>query len=294
MTSIKLSIIFIAAFFCNNYSFSREIIKHSLSASQNDEKLSYELMVLKLILDKSKQKFGDYKLIKSDKMSQSRSFQELNKNNPEVHVVATMTSIERENITIPIRFCIFKGLLGVRIPIVLKKEKPRLENVKTLENLKHLKAGQVFDWPDSTILQKNNINVINSLQYQNLYPMLERKRFDIFPLGALEVYEIANERRKIFDIDVISNWAIVYPTGYYFFVSKKNKKLADRLNYGFISAIEDGSFNMLFEKYNNEFLAKSNLNSRNLFYLKNPILPKTTVFNNPKFWHPIIYNYYSH
>jgi ABC-type amino acid transport substrate-binding protein len=294
MNSIKFSIIFIASFFCNNYTFSQEIIKHSLSASQNDETLSYELMVLKLILDKSKQKFGDYMLIKSDKMSQSRSFQELNKNNPVVHVVATMTSIERESLTIPIRFCIFKGLLGVRIPIVLKKEKPRLENVKTLENLKHLKAGQVFDWPDSTILQKNNINVITSLQYQNLFPMLERKRFDIFPLGALEVYEIAKERQKKYEIDVISNWAIVYPTGYYFFVSKKNKKLADRLNYGFISAIEDGSFNKLFEKFNNEFLAKSNLNSRNLFYLKNPILPKTTLFNNQKFWHPIIYNYYSH
>ncbi|WP_338636841.1 hypothetical protein [Spirobacillus cienkowskii] len=294
MNFFKLIIILIVSFLCNNYIFSQEIIKHSLSASQNDETLSYELMVLKLILDKSKQKFGDYKLVKSEKMSQSRSFQELNKSNPEVHVVATMTSIERESLTIPIRFCIFKGLLGVRIPIVLKKEKSRIENVKTFDNLKSLKAGQVFDWPDTTILQKNNINVITSLQYQNLYPMLERKRFDIFPLGALEVYEIADERQKEFDIDVISNWAIVYPIGYYFFVSKKNKKLAERINYGFISAINDGSFNKLFEKYNNEVLTKANLSSRKFFYLKNPILPKTTEFNNPKFWHPIIYNYYSH
>ncbi|RDB36838.1 MAG: hypothetical protein DCC88_03010 [Spirobacillus cienkowskii] len=221
MNFFKLIVILIVSFLCNNYIFSQEIIKHSLSASQNDETLSYELMVLKLILDKSKQKFGDYKLVKSEKMSQSRSFQELNKSNPEVHVVATMTSIERESLTIPIRFCIFKGLLGVRIPIVLKKEKSRIENVKTFDNLKSLKAGQVFDWPDTTILQKNNINVITSLQYQNLYPMLERKRFDIFPLGALEVYEIADERQKEFDIDVISYIQLVI----IFLLAKKTKNL---------------------------------------------------------------------
>ena len=269
------------------------LIKHSLTASENENSLSYELAVLKLILDKSKDKYGDYQLVKSIKMSQTRAFHELSQKNPEVNVIATMTSIEREQKANPIRICLFKGLLGVRIPIVLKSEKERIEKTTTLLSLQKLTAGQVFDWPDTTILEGNKIVVQKTTSYPGLLPMLAAKRFDIFPLGALEVYPIAKEHEAKYGLTVIEKWAIAYPTGYYFFVSKKDKILEARLNYGFMNAIKDGSFNKIFEIYNNKYLQIANLEKRKIFYLKNPILPKTTLFNDQSLWYPLIWKGFS-
>lgn len=269
------------------------LIKHNLTASENENSLSYEYAVLKLILEKSKDKYGEYKLIKSVKMSQSRAFHELSKASPEVNVIASMTSIEREKQSTPIRVCLFKGLLGVRIPIVLKIEKDRIENIKTIQEFKRLSVGQVFDWPDTHILEANKMNVIKTSVYTGLFPMLVLKRFDIFPLGALEVYHIEKEHEAKYNLSVIEKWAIAYPTGYYFFVNKENKLLEDRLNYGFMTAIKDGSFNEIFNKYNNNFLLSANLENRKIFKLKNPILPNTTVFKDKNLWHPLIMKEFS-
>ncbi|APJ04236.1 amino acid ABC transporter substrate-binding protein [Silvanigrella aquatica] len=269
--------------------FAATIIKHNLSASQNDDSLNYELAVLKLVLDKSKNKYGSYELVKSIKMSQSRAFQELDRKNAEVNVIASMSSIDREKSAKAIRICLFKGLLGVRIPIVLKSDKDKLENVTTLKELTALSAGQVFDWPDTTVLESNKINVQTTTAYLNLFPMLVAKRFDIFPLGALEVYPIAKDRENEFNITVIDKWAIAYPTGYYFFVNKKDKNLESRIKDGFKIALQDGSFQSVFDKYNKKFLEISHLNTRKIFYLKNPILPKTTKFDDKNLWHPLIW-----
>nr|BFD31053.1 hypothetical protein GTC16762_06710 [Pigmentibacter ruber] len=269
------------------------IIKHNLTASENETSLSYEYAVLKLILEKSKDKYGEYKLIKSVKMSQSRAFHELSKGSPEVNVIASMTSIEREKQSTPIRVCLFKGLLGVRIPIVLKTEKDRIENIKTIKEFKRLSVGQVFDWPDTHILEANKMNVIKTSVYTGLFPMLVLKRFDIFPLGALEVYQIEKEHEAKFKLSVIEKWAIAYPTGYYFFVHKENKLLEDRLNYGFMTSIKDGSFDEIFSKYNNNFLQIANLENRKIFKLKNPILPSSTVFKDKNLWHPLIMKEFS-
>lgn len=269
------------------------IIKHNLSASENENSLSYEYAILKLILDKSKDKYGEYQLVKSIKMSQTRAFHELSKVDSEVNIIASMTSIEREKKSSPIRFCLFKGLLGVRIPIVLQSEKERIEKIKTYSDLRKLSAGQVFDWPDTHILEANKMNVIKTTVYTGLFPMLVLKRFDIFPLGALEVYQIEKEHEAKYNLSVIEKWAIAYPTGYYFFVNKKNKILEERLNYGFMIAIKDGSFDEIFNKYNNNFLQIANLENRKIFKLKNPILPKTTLFKDKNIWHPLIMKEFS-
>ncbi|WP_397599477.1 hypothetical protein [Silvanigrella sp.] len=269
------------------------IIKHNLTASENENSLSYEYAILKLILDKSKERYGEYQLVKSIKMSQTRAFHELSKVDSEVNVIASMTSIERENKSSPIRICLFKGLLGVRIPIVLNSEKERIEKIKTYSDLKKLKVGQVFDWPDKKILEANKMSVIKTTVYTGLFPMLVLKRFDIFPLGALEVYQIEKEHEAKYKLNVIENWAIAYPTGYYFFVNQKNKILEERLNYGFMNAIKDGSFDEIFNKYNSNFLKIANLENRKIFKLKNPILPKTTVFKDKNIWHPLIMKEFS-
>ncbi|WP_186647008.1 transporter substrate-binding domain-containing protein [Fluviispira vulneris] len=284
----KISVIFFM-FYLNNYSNAQMLIHHNLSASQNDSSLSYELALLTLLLEKSTDKYGSFQLIKAEASSQSRAFLELKNNSQNIDVIATMTSISREEDAEPIRICIFKGLLGVRIPMVLTENNEKFENIKTAKELQKVSIGQVFDWPDTEILLKNNMNVIKATSYPVLYPMLKSRRFDLFPLGALEVFPIAESHAKEFGLTVIKKWAMVYPTGYYFFVSKLNKKLQQRLKYGFEKILQDGSFENIFNKFNAQYLQTANLNNRKLIFLKNPLLPKKTPIENEKLWYPLIW-----
>ncbi|BBH53697.1 transporter substrate-binding domain-containing protein [Fluviispira sanaruensis] len=276
-------------FFSNNYLYAQMVIHHKLTASQNDSSLSYELALLTLLLERTTDKYGSFQLIKAETSSQSRAFLELKNNSQNIDVIATMTSKSREEDAEPIRICIFKGLLGVRIPMILTENKEKFENIKTAKELQKISIGQVFDWPDTEILLKNKINVIKATSYPVLFPMLKSRRFDLFPLGALEVFPIAESHAKEFELTVIKKWAIVYPTGYYFFVSKKNKKLQQRLKDGFEKILQDGSFENMFNKYNAQYLQIANLNSRKLIFLKNPLLPKKTPIDNEKLWYPLIW-----
>jgi hypothetical protein len=108
--------------------------------------------------------------------------------------------------------------------------------------------------------------------------------FQLLPLGIVEVAPIA----KQYDLATVSSWAIVYPTAYYFFVSKKRPELAQRLEYGFEQAIKDRSFDQLFAKRIGPLIAEADLDKRKLFPIRNPYLPKATPLARKELWHPLV------
>lgn len=260
------------------------VIRHDFFESPDSDQLNYKGEVLTLLLEKSKSKFGPYILKRGTTIgwTQSRAYLELERGN--LDVMASMTSKRREQDSMPIRYCLYRGLLGVRIGLGRPEVVQTLNQIQTWEELKTIGMGQVFDWPDYTILTESGLQVMRLPDKVSSYRRLKIGTFKLLPMGVVEVEPIAKQH----ELAMISKWALAYPTAYYFFVGKKNQALADRLNFGFEAAIKDQSFDQLFAKRIGPLVMSAQLDSRKIFHLKNSLLPKETPLNRPELWHPVM------
>lgn len=260
------------------------IVRHNFFLDQNSETLNYKGEVLALILEKSKAKYGPYVMKKNAQQnwSQSQSYKQLELGN--LDLMSSMTSFAREQSGLPVRYCLYKGLLGVRIGMGTPTAVAALEGIQTREALNQVKLGQVFDWPDYAIQTEAGLHVVRLTSVASSIERLKMGTFQLLPLGIVEVAPIARQ----YDLATVSSWAIVYPTAYYFFVSKKRPELAQRLEYGFEQAIKDRSFDQLFAKRIGPLIAEADLDKRKLFPIRNPYLPKATPLARKELWHPLV------
>lgn len=261
------------------------LVRHNLYVSADSDTLNYKGEVLALLLEKSKAKYGPYVLQKNMQQgwSQSRAYSRLE--HDELDVMATMTSVERENTAIPVRYCLYKGLLGIRVGMGSAESVQALEKVQTLDQLRQASLGAVFDWPDYLIMRDGGLNVLRLGDLPSSFKRLQQGSFQLLPLGIVEVGPIAKRN----NLATINSWAIAYPTAYYLFVSKKRPELAERLNYGFEQALKDKSFDQLFERHIGPQLEAMGLDRRKLFFLKNSKLPADTPLDRKALWHPAVF-----
>lgn len=78
---------------------------------------------------------------------------------------------------------------------------------------------------------------------------------------------------------------LIYPTAIYFFVGQSNLKLAERIEYGLLKAIDDGSFERLSTEYpsHKEAFKAANMKNRKVHLLSNPLLPEATPIDNQNY-----------
>lgn len=260
------------------------VVRHNFFLDQNSGTLNYKGEVLALILEKSKDKYGPYVMKKGAQQdwSQSQSYKQLEQGN--LDLMSSMTNYAREQSGLPVRYCLYKGLLGVRIGMGTFANVTALDGIQTREELNKVKLGQVFDWPDYDIQTEAGLQVLRLTSVASSIERLNSGVFQLLPLGIVEVAPIA----KQYDLMTISKWAIAYPTAYYFFVSKKRPELAQRLEYGFEQAIRDHSFDQLFDRRIGPLVAAADLDHRKLFHVRNPFLPKATPLARKELWHPLV------
>jgi hypothetical protein len=132
-------------------------------------------------------------------------------------------------------------------------------------------------------LEGNGINVIIGSTYGGLFMMLAGKRFDYFPRSVMEIWGELDENKGTLQIE--QRLALHYFYDSYFFVNKRNTKLANDIREGLEKAIADGSFNKLFEEYWGEAVRKARLNERIVIELFNPLLSPETPSNRPELWY---------
>ncbi len=241
----------------------------------------YCLEVLKLALSYSEHDYAiDYI---EDSSSQTRELQRLLDGKVDVTWMATSEKYESQ--ALPIRIPLYRGLLGYRIFIIRKGEQSRFDNINSVEDLKSISLGQGTDWADTLILEANNLKVIKTRKYENLFYMLEGGRFDAFPRGVHEPWQEL-ESHLDFKFAVEKSLVLVYRMPMYFFVSKDNAILGREIERGLMKAIEDGSFNKLFfgNQMIRDVLTKANLEQRKVFHLDNPVLPPNTPVNDDRLW----------
>lgn len=242
----------------------------------------YAKGLLKLILTKipEKQYTMDDSYVGS---TENRTIQMLVDN--ELDIVWYATTNDFEERMLPIRICIFKGLLGYRVLMIKKGTQYKFNGIKTIEDLRKVSLGQGRMWADTDVLVANQLNVVKVMKYDSLFYMLDGDRFDAFPRGVHEPWnEMAG--RPSLQLDVEENLLLSYTNPFYFFVNKSNPELARDIERGFRIALEDGSFD---EYLKNDpsvgaALTKANLKNRIIIPLKNPSLPPKTPVNDKSLW----------
>ncbi|MGM9480064.1 hypothetical protein ACS5PN_02620 [Roseateles sp. NT4] len=244
---------------------------------------NYELAVLRLLLDKTGASHGPYRLAAAPAMTQSRAFLQLAAG--DLELTTSVTTTEHEAQALAVRTCLFRGLLGIRLPIALSRRRAELQGVATLEQARRLRLAQVESWPDTQILKANGWPV-QAIARRDSFPLLlERERIDLFALGAIEVFPFVD---ALPGLCVLDGWLIAYPAPLYFFVSPSQPELAARLRKGWELAMTDGSFVALFEQWAGPQLQRAALNDRRWLKLHNPSLPTDTPLQDDRLWHPLV------
>ncbi|WP_028533944.1 transporter substrate-binding domain-containing protein [Paludibacterium yongneupense] len=247
----------------------------------NEPKEQLALSVLKLALSKSMPGARFQSLPQF--AEQARAVEYIKEGKMTVMWAGTKPEYEQE--LIPVRIPIEKGMLGYRIFIIRKGDQPKFDQVKSLEDLKKLRAGQGRFWGDTAVLKAANLPVVTPVKYPNLFPMLEGGRFDYFPRAVHEPWSEV-EQHKALNLEVEKHILLVYPFAMYFFVSKDKPQLAEAIRSGFETAIKDGSYDKLF--YGNPLvanaLAQSRLKDRLVIRIPNPYMSAQTPTNRPELW----------
>ncbi len=168
---------------------------------------------------------------------------------------------------------------------LIKKKLGKFENVMSLTDMRKLVPVQGEEWPDTKILQANGFNVFTVPEFREAYDMIKQGKGDFFPRSVMEVdAELAEEGRRS-NLHLESEMALYYPTAMYYFVSSSNKTLARLIETGLYRAIEDGSFDELFESTYAPILQGLNMENRQIFTLENPLLPVETPLNDSRLWY---------
>lgn len=261
------------------------VVRYPQQEVNPDIDSNYFLALLALVLRKTEASDGPFRLQVADvSMQQGRALESL-VGSRRVDVVWTVTSREREQHLLPVRIPLEKGLFGYRVLLIRTGEQARFNTIKTLADLARFSAGQGHDWPDTAILRANQLPVETSSNYPNLFVMLARGRFDYFPRS---VSEVSGELRQHQQRGLMLEQGLLlhYPSAMYFFVAKENVALAARLEKGLYRALNDGSFDALFQRHPTmqEALQLMKQPNRTVLHLNNPLLPEQTPLAVPLFW----------
>ncbi|MFZ8200954.1 amino acid ABC transporter substrate-binding protein [Alteromonas portus] len=256
-------------------------INYPRPIDDTDARAQYPIALLKLALDKTG---VNYELRPSDRiLLTSKALRQLRENR-EVNVVWSMTDSQREKELTPIRIPIAKGLIGLRVFVINQNKKAKFNDVLSLTDMRKLVPIQGEEWPDTKILQANGFNVFTVPEFREAYNMIKQGKGDFFPRSVMEVkaeLEVEGRRNSLY---LEPSMALYYPTAMYYFVSSSNKTLANLIETGLNRAIDDGSFDALFESTYSPILESLGVNERKIFTLENPLLPIETPLTNSALW----------
>ncbi|SDH15317.1 MULTISPECIES: ABC transporter substrate-binding protein [unclassified Duganella] len=243
----------------------------------------YPVRLLRMALARSGQ---DHQLQPSNvMMRQNRALAELRAGRV-IDIAWTMASQQRERDLLPIRIPLDMGLIGWRLLLIRARDAARYAAIRQPGELQALDALQGHDWPDTDILRANHYRVQTASDYAGMFKMLQSGRVDYFPRAVFEVW---NEAAAFADqgLVVAPGLALHYPSAFYFFVNKDNTALAASLQQGLEQLLADGSYARLFNEYYGDMVARSALDKRRVFELRNNLLSPATPLARRELWlHP--------
>ncbi|MES2257777.1 MAG: hypothetical protein V4724_04625 [Pseudomonadota bacterium] len=254
-----------------------------------DSRYDYDWLVLRTALEKSTPAFGSFEMRQSpEQMSPQRVMQELGLANGRINVCARATAASLERDFLPVRIPIDKGLLGFRVFLVRADDLPRFAAVRTVQDLRSLRAGQGKGWVDIPILAAAGIPVVEGTHHEHLFSMLAAGRFDFFSRGVDEAWVELKERHAQFPQMVIEPTLLLhYPLPRYLFVRRdaEGELLARRLQAGLETMVRDGTLSALFRQHKGPLIERAGLSRRRVLTLPNSGMTPETPLNRSELWY---------
>jgi ABC-type amino acid transport substrate-binding protein len=261
---------------------------YPLTSDGIDSRYDYDWAVLRAALEKTVPGFGPFEQQQSPvPMSPSRVVQEMSTPSGRINIFVRASSPELEHQFLPIRLPVDRGLLGYRLLLIRQTDRARFAQVKTVADLRPLRAGMGQGWADIPILQGAGIGVVEGSNYAGLFAMLAAGRFDFFSRSADEALREFDERRAAFpQMEIEATLLLHYPLPRYFFLRRdaQGEQLARRIETGMEMMIRDGTLNALFLRYKGDIISSAALMQRRIIRLPNPRLTPQTPLARTELW----------
>ena len=255
--------------------------------SSLDVRYLYHWEILKTALEKTRKKYGPYRMVPSEFMTEKRQAYELMNATGKLTVMYLSTTPEFEKKLIPVRIPVDKNLGGYCIFLIRKEDQHKFDTIATLDDLSKFTYGLGLGWIDVDILRANGFKVVTGSSYDGLFEMLNNKRFDIFLRATVEILDEYDERKAAMpDLHIENNIVFYYTLPMYFWFSRnaEGKRLATRAEEGMRMMIRDGSYNRIFDKYQRRKIERLRLKERKIFRIRNPFLGPETPLWDKKLW----------
>jgi hypothetical protein len=287
----KRRIVALAAFFFLSQvpAFAENPMMYIYNAPESslDVRYVYHWEILKTALEKTKKKYGPYRMVASEPMIEKRQTFELEKATGKLTVMYLSTIPDFERNLVPIRIPVDKNLGGYCIFLIRKEDQHKFNSVKTLGDLRKFTYGLGLGWIDVDILRANNFRVVTGSNYDGLFEMLVNKRFDIFLRATIEIIDEYESRKEAMpDLHIEENIIFYYPLPMYFWFSKteEGRRLAARAEEGMWMMIKDGTYDKIFDRYQRHKIERLKLKNRKIFRIDNPFLGPETPFDDKRLW----------
>ena len=261
------------------------VIRTNARPDSPDQRLRHSGILLDEALNITTAEHGPYTLspLNTD-VSRNRALIELGKGNIEVYSAAARKNWEDQ--AIAVRIPLHKGLLGYKLLLIQKPNASRFAAITSLDQLKTIPMGGGSQWTSTMAFKALGFHVIGGEQYETLFEMLKRGRFDYFPRGITEIYEEFQLFSPVVGNMIVEPTTAFYlPNPVYFFISPKYPELAERIEKGLNRLLENGRFDQLFQAHHIKNIMQADLKNRQIFYLKNPALSAETPFSRKELWY---------
>ncbi|WP_114787385.1 hypothetical protein [Vibrio tetraodonis] len=243
----------------------------------------YAIDLIQFLVDKS----GEGILLQPYKTpvdSQSRKVTLLKEGKITVDWLGADKTLEQE--LLPIRYPVFRGLLGHRIFITNKTTAAKLGSINSIEELRKLGMIQGQGWADVKVLKSGGFKVREVPSFDNIFRIVDSERTDLFPRAVIEPYSEVAQRSQLANLVVDDKLMLIYRFPMLLFVSPKNPEVAATLKKAFEASYQDGSFVEFFEKAPlvKKTFEQAGIKSRKAFSIDNPHLSEQTRSIPDQYW----------
>ncbi len=255
--------------------------------SAMDVRYLYHWEILRTALEKTRPKWGPYRMKPSERMTEKRQAFELEHATGKLTIMYLSTTPDFEKTLIPVRIPVDRNLGGYCVFLIRRTDQKRFSDIRTLDDLRRFRYGLGLGWIDVGILQHNGFTVVTGSSYDGLFEMLANGRFDVFLRAAVEVLDEYDRRKEALpDLFIEPSLVLYYPLPMYFWFSRnaEGRRLAKRAEEGMRMMIADGTYDRIFDKYQRWKIERLHLKERRIFAIENPNVGPETPFADKRLW----------
>lgn len=234
---------------------------------RNYQRTSFRELV-QMALDVTNDEYGEAMLSPSPELEQGRAFALL-KADTDIDILIAGFDREQARHNRVIYYPVDRGLLGFRVCLIRAGAKDYAD-IHQLSDFKQQRQriGVGSHWPDKDIMEAQNIRLVHSPIYDDLFRMLHAERFDCFPRS---LNEIDGELRQYAHLNLVAEpyIAFVYPFADFIYLRPGAEALVQRMEQGLAMLRESGAFQAWFDKHYRDVMYQYQFFNRKLLILPN-------------------------